>query len=410
MADSGNGDLLALLAKMKKSIEAGQERMEEMKDGLEKEMRSGRERMEEMEAGLEKEIRSGQERMEQSLRRASQGKANGWNPQAKAFHLAASLKGDTARHPWTLTEEQRQCFSKLYRVALELGFGEKCTKEYSRLQLKSRYQKSGESLQELAADIQRLSHLAFSDCPVETRQDLALQHFIDKAEQQATRKDRHPIRAVTAADSDFDFVKQIEDLRREIWRLKERKGGRSTEIRCWTCGTAGKCLSKRERNYCVTRKELLAIVKAIESFHPYLYGRRFLLRTDHASLTWLLNFKKPEVQIARWIQRQQEYGMEIRHRKGSAHGNADALSRRPCSENCNYCSRVEKKFGMVEPVVRQVTTPSTSESDPWGDESVRKNQLADPEIKPIIEFKESIGGKPSWQDIAPFHPTSWETH
>ncbi|KAF8771831.1 Retrovirus-related Pol polyprotein like [Argiope bruennichi] len=59
---------------------------------------------------------------------------------------------------------------------------------------------------------------------------------------------------------------------------------------------------------------------------------------------------------------------------------------------------------MVDPVVRQVTTPSTSESDPWSDESVREDQLTDPEIKPIIEFKESTGGKPSWQDIAPFHP------
>ncbi|KAF8784306.1 Retrovirus-related Pol polyprotein like [Argiope bruennichi] len=94
-----------------------------------------------------------------------------------------------------------------------------------------------------------------------------------------------------------------------------------------------KCLSKQERS-CVTRKELLAIVKTVENFRPYLYGRRFLLCTDHASLTWLLNFKNPEGQIARWIQRLQEYGMEIRHRKGSAHGNADALSRRPCSENC----------------------------------------------------------------------------
>ncbi|GBM73773.1 Retrovirus-related Pol polyprotein from transposon 297 [Araneus ventricosus] len=45
-----------------------------------------------------------------------------------------------------------------------------------------------------------------------------------------------------------------------------------------------KSLGKPERNYCVTRKELLAIVKSIEHFHHYLYGRKFLLRTDHASL------------------------------------------------------------------------------------------------------------------------------
>ncbi|GFT35266.1 retrovirus-related Pol polyprotein from transposon 412 [Trichonephila clavipes] len=68
--------------------------------------------------------------------------------------------------------------------------------------------------------------------------------------------------------------------------------------------------------------------------------------------------------------------------------------------------RVEKKFGVIDPVVRQVTTPSTSALDPWSDESVRKDQLAGPEIKPIIEFKESSDEKPSWQDIAPFHPTT----
>ncbi|GFU01375.1 retrovirus-related Pol polyprotein from transposon 17.6 [Trichonephila clavipes] len=161
-----------------------------------------------------------------------------------------------------------------------------------------------------------------------------------------------------------------------------------------------KCLSKPERNYCVTRKELLAIVKAVEHFHPYLYGRRFLLRTDHASLTWLLNFKNPEGQIARWIQRLQKYDEEIRHRKGSPHGNAEALSGRPFPESCKYCSRIEKKFGVIDPIVYQVTTPSISEFDPWNDESAREDQLADPEI----EFKESSDEKPSWQDIASFRP------
>jgi len=40
-------------------------------------------------------------------------------------------------------------------------------------------------------------------------------------------------------------------------------------------------LSKAERNYCVTRRELLAI----KYFHHYLYGRRFLIRTDYALLS-----------------------------------------------------------------------------------------------------------------------------
>ena len=42
-------------------------------------------------------------------------------------------------------------------------------------------------------------------------------------------------------------------------------------------------LNRAERQYCVTCKELLAIVKAIQHFHCYLYGRNFILRTDHAA-------------------------------------------------------------------------------------------------------------------------------
>ncbi|GBM35011.1 Retrovirus-related Pol polyprotein from transposon 297 [Araneus ventricosus] len=85
-------------------------------------------------------------------------------------------------------------------------------------------------------------------------------------------------------------------------------------------------LGKPERNY-VTRKELLDIVKSIEHFHHYLYGRKFLLRTDHASLRWLLNFREPEGQIARWIQRLQEYDFEIQHRKGKSDVCRCALSK-----------------------------------------------------------------------------------
>ena len=62
-------------------------------------------------------------------------------------------------------------------------------------------------------------------------------------------------------------------------------------------------LSRPERNYCTTRRERLALVRAIENFHPYLYGRQFTVRTDHASLQWLITFKNPEGQMARWLEK-----------------------------------------------------------------------------------------------------------
>ena len=53
-------------------------------------------------------------------------------------------------------------------------------------------------------------------------------------------------------------------------------------------------LSRPEHNYCINRRELLAVVEVFKHFRPHLYSQRFLLRTDHASLTWLLSFKEPE--------------------------------------------------------------------------------------------------------------------
>jgi hypothetical protein len=63
-----------------------------------------------------------------------------------------------------------------------------------------------------------------------------------------------------------------------------------------------KTLSKAEKNYYVTRQELLAIVKALEHFQKYFYGQEFHLHTDHSTMAWLLSFKNLEGQAAHWVQ------------------------------------------------------------------------------------------------------------
>ena len=60
---------------------------------------------------------------------------------------------------------------------------------------------------------------------------------------------------------------------------------------------ASRSLSKPERRYCVTRRELLAVVHFVKYFRHFLYGSHFVIRTDHGSLRRLYNFKEPEGQM-----------------------------------------------------------------------------------------------------------------
>ena len=75
-------------------------------------------------------------------------------------------------------------------------------------------------------------------------------------------------------------------------------------------------------------RELLAVVEFVKHFRHYLLGRKFLLRTDHSSLRWLMNFRDAgEGIIGRWLARLAMYDFTVEHRPGRLHLNADALSR-----------------------------------------------------------------------------------
>ena len=100
-----------------------------------------------------------------------------------------------------------------------------------------------------------------------------------------------------------------------------------------------------QRNYNVTRKELLAFVTFAKKFRQYLLGSRFLVRTDHAVLQWLKKTPEPNGQQARWLETLEEFQYDIEHRHGHQHGNADALSRReemaqPTTEDTNVIATV----------------------------------------------------------------------
>lgn len=87
-------------------------------------------------------------------------------------------------------------------------------------------------------------------------------------------------------------------------------------------------LTKAERNYGVGELELLAVVRALKEFRPYLEGAEFSVCTDHANLRYLQTQIPPSKRYARWLEFLQQFAAKITYVKGSSNL-TDALSRRP---------------------------------------------------------------------------------
>ena len=152
---------------------------------------------------------------------------------------------------------------------------------------------------------------------------------------------------------------------------------------------ASNTLNKAQRNYCTTKRELLAVVVYTKKFKHFLWGGDFTLRTDHSSLRWLLNFKEAEGMIGRWLTHLSEFGLEnsqIQHRAGTKHINADALSRKPvrkCSRNdCDDC-------GAHNAIVAGVRSPfdvGRSQAMQWSTETIKQFQKEDPVLSRLMDM------------------------
>lgn len=93
---------------------------------------------------------------------------------------------------------------------------------------------------------------------------------------------------------------------------------------------ASRKLKSNERAYSVIEKECLAIVWAIQKFSRYLYGREFILETDHQPLVHLNRKAVANSRLMRWSLYLQPYRFRIVAIRGRDNVGADYLSRISC--------------------------------------------------------------------------------
>ncbi|KAJ8958721.1 hypothetical protein NQ318_016449 [Aromia moschata] len=144
-------------------------------------------------------------------------RANGWSLAEKATALTLALRGDATDILQTLSLEEQDDYHQLVKH-LEMRYGQSHLEHVYHSQLKNRYQKSNESLQEFEADIARLVRLAYSSTPENVMERLAVQAFLDGLRDTETRQAltlARPSKLVDALARALEFEAAKESCRRQ---------------------------------------------------------------------------------------------------------------------------------------------------------------------------------------------------
>ena len=80
-----------------------------------------------------------------------------------------------------------------------------------------------------------------------------------------------------------------------------------------TLAYASRQLTKTEAVYFASETKMLALVWAAKHFRCYLYGRKFVVRRDHAALTYLKNFADQNARLMRWSMKLSELQFTVEH-------------------------------------------------------------------------------------------------
>ena len=163
-----------------------------------------------------------------------------------------------------------------------------------------------------------------------------------------------PLCHLLTKNTDFEFTQECLDSFDRIWKkllitspiLKVPDWNVLFEIMCdasnYAVGTvlgqkkekvpcviyyASKTLNEAQQNYTTTKRELLAVVFALEKFWSYILGSPIIIYTDHSALKHLLLKNDTKPRLIRWILLLQEFDLQIKDKVGVENLVADHLSR-----------------------------------------------------------------------------------
>ena len=139
-------------------------------------------------------------------------------------------------------------------------------------------------------------------------------------------------------------------------------------------------LNSAECNYSTTEKECLAVLYAVHQFRPYVYGKEFVLVSDHEPLRWIDSVKDPRQRLIRWRLKLRDYEYTFKYKPGKLNTNADALSRNPVTkeslnEDLNITYTLKPQYSDKNTPnlkIHELKEPESETSENRSDEEIEK--------------------------------------
>jgi hypothetical protein len=135
-------------------------------------------------------------------------------------------------------------------------------------------------------------------------------------------------------------------------------------------------VAPRHRSLAAYERELIGLVHAIRHWRPYLWGRRFTVRTDHYSLKFLLDQRLATIPQHHWVGKLLGFDFEVEYKPGAQNTVADALSRQDTPDGVvltisaprfNYIERLRQAHALDPTLVAiRDELAAGTRTAPWG--------------------------------------------
>jgi len=118
-------------------------------------------------------------------------------------------------------------------------------------------------------------------------------------------------------------------------------------------------IAPRHAKLAAYERELIGLVQAVKHWRPYLWGREFVVRTDHHSLKFLLDQRLSTIPQHHWVAKLLGFDFRVEYKPGAANVVADALSRRDEEASATMAVLFTPPFALFDELRQQLAADAS---------------------------------------------------